>query len=132
MTIDCCFPSYVLPKTSIDVSAVHSTQDSLRQTRITDFTSNVLPMLPTFFQLAIWFLPCMGGPWSLDCRGQGLGLLCLETVCRLHMMAAHCLYCSCHLSDFQLFVPYSGILHVNAMWFSHPIHWQPPARPHML
>ena len=44
---------------------------------MTNFPSDVLPVLATFFQLASWFLPC-------------LGLLCPEIVCNLQMMAAHC------------------------------------------
>ena len=87
-------------------------------------------------------VPSLHGPWSLDCCAKGLGLLSLEIVCNLQMMAVHCfiacvaiicivavacliLNCSFHILEFCMF---------NAIWFpfSHPIHWQPPARPHML
>ena len=35
-------------------------------------------------------VPSLHGPWSLDCCAKGLGLLSLEIVCNLQMMAVHC------------------------------------------
>ena len=35
-------------------------------------------------------VPSLHGPWSLNCCAKGLGLLCLEIVCTLQMMAVHC------------------------------------------
>ena len=57
---------------------------------MTNFPSDVLPVYTSDIFSIGKLVPSLHGPWSLDCCAKGLGLLCLEIVCTLQMMAVHC------------------------------------------
>ena len=57
---------------------------------MTNFPSDVLPVYTSDIFSIGKLVPSLHGPWSLDCCAKGLGLLSLEIVCNLQMMAVHC------------------------------------------